>query len=131
MNSFCVTAVGNLARSPEWLDEGDTPYTRFCLVGNDYAGKDDKGAARVVVTSLWFVAFGAVGAAIARHSQKGDQLIVEARVQADSRVGKQGERPYDHAFIVEGFRFGAPGRTSREEFAEKRVTPPEPAALET
>jgi single-stranded DNA-binding protein len=130
MNSFCLTAVGNLARSPEWLDEGDVPCARFCLVGNDYAGKDDKGAARVIVTSLWFVAFGAVGAAIARHSQKGDQLIVEARVQVDNREGRQGEKPYDHAFIVEGFRFGAPSRISREEFVEKRAMRPEPAALE-
>jgi single-stranded DNA-binding protein len=69
MNSFTLTAVGQLARNPELVARGDTAYTRFCLVGTDYAGKDDEGAAREVVTSLWFVAFGALGEAVARHSR--------------------------------------------------------------
>jgi single-strand DNA-binding protein len=55
MNSFTLTAVGNLARNPELVAKSETMYTRFCLVGNDYVGKDDEGAAREVVTSLWFV----------------------------------------------------------------------------
>ena len=59
MNSFTLSAVGNLARDPELIAKRDLTYTRFCLVGNDYAGKDEQGAAREVVTSLWFVAFGA------------------------------------------------------------------------
>ena len=42
MNSFMVTAVGNLAKNPELAVKGDTTYTRICLVGNDYAGKDEK-----------------------------------------------------------------------------------------
>src|SRR3979411_3542288 len=85
MNSFTLTAIGNLARNPELVAKSDSSYTRFCLVGNDYAGKDEEGAAREVVTSLWFVAFGALGEAIARNSRKGDQLIVEARVPAHQR----------------------------------------------
>jgi single-strand DNA-binding protein len=55
MNSFTLTAVGNLARNPELVAKGETMYTRLCLVGNDYAGRDDEGGAREVVTSLWFV----------------------------------------------------------------------------
>ena len=43
MNSFTVTAVGNLAKDPELAVKGDTTYTRLCLVGNDYAGKDERG----------------------------------------------------------------------------------------
>src|SRR3977135_4153395 len=121
MNSFRLTAVGNLARSPDCIDKGDTPYTRFCLVGNDYAGRDDEGAAREVVTSLWFVAFGAMGEAIARHSRKGDQLVVEARVRANNWIDKQGEKQYDHAFVVEGFRFGAPGPVKRAECVGHRA----------
>src|SRR2546430_11670986 len=79
MNSFTLTAVGNLARDPELAAKNDTSYARFCLVGNDYAGKGEEGAAREVVTTLWFVAFGPLGEAIARNARKGDQLIVEAR----------------------------------------------------
>jgi single-strand DNA-binding protein len=115
MNSFTLTAVGNLARNPEHVAKGDMAYTRFCLVGNDYVGKDEEGAAREVVTSLWFVAFGHFGETIARHSRKGDQLIVEARVRADIWTDKQGEKQYDHAFVVQGFRWGAPGKVKREE----------------
>ena len=120
MNSFTLTAVGNLARNPELVAKNGSSYTRFCLVGNDYAGKDEEGAAREVVTSLWFVAFGAMGEALARNARKGDQLIVEARVRASNWTDKQGEKQYDHSFIVDGFRFGAPGKAKREEREAQR-----------
>jgi single-strand DNA-binding protein len=115
MNSFTLTAVGNLARNPELVAKNDTSYARFCLVANDYAGKDEGGAPREITTSLWFVAFGAMGEALAHNARKGDQLIVEARVRANNWTDKQGEKQYDHSFIVAGFRFGAPGKIKREE----------------
>ena len=120
MNSFTLTAVGQLARNPEVVAKSDVAYTRFCLVGNDYGGKDDEGATREVVTSIWFVAFGSAGEAIAHHARKGDQLIVEARVRANVWTDKQGEKQYDHSFVVQGFRFGAPGRAKREEREGRR-----------
>jgi single-strand DNA-binding protein len=95
-------------------------YTTFCLVGNDYAGKDEEGSAREVVTTLWFVAFGSLGEAIAKNARKGDQLIVEARIRSNNWTDKQGGKQYDHSFIVQGFRFGAPGRAKREEFEALR-----------
>ena len=104
MNSFKLTAVGNLLRNPDLVAKGDTLYTHFCLVGNDYAGRDEEGAAREVVTSLWFVAFGALGEAVAKHARKGDQLMVEARVRADNWTDKQGEKKYDHSFILDLYR---------------------------
>src|ERR1700732_4604318 len=120
MNSFTLIAVGNLARNPEPVAKADLIYTRFCLVGNDYPGRDEEGSARKVVTSLWFVAFGAMGEAIARNSRTGDQLSVEARVRANTWTDKQGEKQYDHSFVVEGFRFGAPGKAKREELDAQR-----------
>ena len=120
MNSFTLTAVGNLARNPELVAKNDTSYTRFCLVGNDYAGKDEEGAAREVTTSVWFVAFGPLGEVLARNARKGDQLFVEARVRANNWTDKQGEKQYDHSFIVDGFRFGAPGKVKREELEGRR-----------
>ena len=120
MNSFTLTAVGNLARNPEFVSKNDTSYARFCLVGNDYAGKDEGGAAREVTTSLWFVAFGAMGEALARNARKGDQLFLEARVRANNWTDKQGEKKYDYSFIVDGFRFGAPGKIKREELDGRR-----------
>jgi len=120
MNSFTLTAVGQLARNPELVAKGSTAYTKFCLVGNDYAGMDEEGAAREVVTTLWFVAFDAMGEALARNARKGDQLFIEARVRSNNWTDKQGEKQYDHSFIVEGFRFGAPGKVKREERDARR-----------
>ena len=120
MNSFTLTAVGNLARDPESGAKNDKSYTRFCLMGNDYAGKDEEGTAREVTTSVWFTAFGGLGEAIAEHARKGDQLFVEARVRANNYTDKQGEKQYDYSFVVEGFRFGAPGKAKREKLEAQR-----------
>ncbi len=125
MNSFTLTAVGNLARNPEAVAKGDSSYTRFCLVGTDYAGKDDEGTSREIVTSIWFVAFGPLAESIVHHARKGDQLIVEARVRANVWTDKQGEKQYDHDFVVQGFRFGAPGRAKREEREARREGAPQ------
>jgi single-stranded DNA-binding protein len=120
MNSFTLTAIGNVARTPELIEKNGSTFTHFCLVGNDYAGKDDEGATREVVTSLWFVAFGVLGEAIARNARKGDQLIIDARIRSNNWTDKQGEKQYDHSFIVQSFKFGAPGRLSREELQHQK-----------
>ena len=119
MNSFTITAVGNLAKNPELAVKGDTTYTRFCLVGNDYAGKDEQGNAREAVTSLWFVAFEGLGETLAKNARKGDQLIVQAHIRSNNWTDKEGEKQYDYSFVVQSFRFGAPGRTKREELARR------------
>ncbi|MGA9027485.1 MAG: single-stranded DNA-binding protein [Steroidobacteraceae bacterium] len=119
MNSFTVTAIGNLAKNPELAVKGDTTYTRICLVGNDYAGKDEEGNPREAVTSLWFVAFEGLGETIAKNARKGDQLILQAQIRANNWTDKDGEKQYDHSFVVQTFRFGAPGRIKREELAAR------------
>jgi single-stranded DNA-binding protein len=107
MNSFRLTAVGNLARNPELSIKGDITFARFCLVGNDEVAESERDGPREVVTSLWFLAFGDIATTIAEGSRKGDQLILEARVIANHWTDKQGERQHGHTFIVTGFRFGA------------------------
>jgi single-strand DNA-binding protein len=129
MNSFSVTAIGNLAKDPEINVKADTTYARFCLVGNDYGGKDDHGNSREVTSSLWFVAFEGLGETIAKNARKGDQLIVQAHIRANNWVDKNGERQYDHSFVVTDFRFGAPGKMKREELARREER--EIGALET
>jgi single-strand DNA-binding protein len=128
MNSFELSAVGNLAKHPELVTKGDSSYTRFCLIGNDYGGKEEDGTAREVVTSLWFVAFGTLGEAIASNARKGDQLIVKARIRANNWTDSQGEKQYDYSFVVDGFRFGAPGRAKRDEFDARREEEYSPGA---
>ena len=129
MNSFTVTAVGNLAKNPELAVKGDTTYTRICLVGNDYAGKDEQGNPREAVTSLWFVAFERLGEAIAKNARKGDQLILQAQIRANNWTDKDGEKQYDYSYVIQNFRFGAPGRAKREELARRNER--EIGALET
>jgi len=109
-----MNAVGNLTKNPEVVVRNDRTFTRFCLVGTDYLRKDEEGATREVITTIWFAAFGNLGEAIAKHARKGDQLIVQARIRAANWV-KDGEVKYDYSNIVSGFRFGAPGRAKREE----------------
>jgi len=129
MNSFTVIAVGNLAKDPELAFKGDTTYTRICLVGNDYAGKDEQGNAREAVTSLWFVAFESLGEAIAKNVRKGDQLILQAQIRANNWTDKDGEKQYDYSYVIQNFRFGAPGKAKREELARRAER--EMGALET
>jgi single-strand DNA-binding protein len=119
MNSFTLTAIGNLSSNPEIGVKGDLTYARFCLIGNDYAGKDEEGGAREIATSIWFTAFGPLGETIARTARKGDQLILDAQVRANNWTDKDGERHYDYSFVVQGFRFGAPGKARREERAAR------------
>jgi single-stranded DNA-binding protein len=106
-----VHAVGHLARDPEQLTRGGRPYTRLCLAANDYAVTDEEGSPQEVVTLVCLSAFGALGEVIAHNTRKGDQLIVQARIA--SHIDAHSER-VEHTFVVTGFRFGAPGRASRE-----------------
>jgi single-strand DNA-binding protein len=119
MYSFNLVAVGNLSKDPELTVKGDVRYTNFCLVGNDYAGKDEEGNARETVTTLWFVAFDDLGESIAKNVRKGDQLIVNARVRSNNWTDKDGEQHFDHSFVAQSFRYGAPGSTKREELARR------------
>src|SRR3569833_883596 len=109
MNSFRLTAVGVLARNPELTAKDDITVARFCLTGNDSAGETEKDGPRQFITSLWFIAFGAIAESIARHSRKGDQLILEAPIVASDWTDDDGERQRGHTFIVTGFLFGATG----------------------
>jgi single-strand DNA-binding protein len=65
------------------------------------------------------VAFDGLGEAIAKNVRKGDQLIVEARVRSNNWTDKEGEQHFDHSFIAQSFRFGAPGKAKREELARR------------
>jgi single-strand DNA-binding protein len=128
MNSFTVTAVGNLANDPELAIKGDITYTKVCLIGNDYAGKDAHGNPRETATSVYFVAFENLGEVIAKNARKGDQLIVQAQIRSNNWTDKDGEKRYDYSFVIQNFRFGAPGKIKREELAARHETE---GALET
>jgi single-strand DNA-binding protein len=109
MNSFHLTAIGRLAEDPKTGTNGDV---RFALIGDDYAGKGREP----VTTTVYFVAFDSVGEAIATHARRGDQLIVDAQLRANN-YEKKGKIVYDYSYIVQGFKFGAPGKAKRQALA--------------
>lgn len=115
MNSFTLTAIGQLAKDPETSGKGDKRFTKFALIGNDFNGKGNDD----VVTSVFFVAFNGIGNAIAEHARKGDQLIVQAQMRSNN-YEKDGETVYAYSYIVQSFKFGAPGKIKRDELDRAR-----------
>lgn len=113
MNSFTIHAVGNLASDPVLAEPASgEPYCKFVLIGNDYAGTDDQGKNKETITSVQFVAFGGIAKTIAKR-RKGDQLILESHMRSNRWTDKEGKDRFEMSYIVDGFRFGSPGRETR------------------
>jgi single-stranded DNA-binding protein len=113
-HSFQLIAIGRVAKQPELKQKGETQYLNLCLIGNDYGGegKDE------IITSVFFTAFGSTASVLANNARKGDQLIINAHMRDNSyRDGRTGSDVYANSFIIDGFRFGAPGGETREQFA--------------
>ena len=108
--------VGNLAKPVALTGNGDRAVARLTLISNEYAGKDkETGEARERAVSIQFTAFRTKAEAIAKNAMKGDQLIVEYRIE-NNIYQKDGEDVYGYNFVVEDFNFGAPGKEKREQF---------------
>ncbi|MCL2876525.1 MAG: single-stranded DNA-binding protein [Betaproteobacteria bacterium] len=101
--------IGNLAKAPVLAGNAERAVCKFVLISNEYAGKDEQGQAKERQVSLQFTAFRGKAEAIAKHTFKGDQLIVDYRIE-NNHYQKEGEDIYDYNFIVEDFSFGAPGK---------------------
>ena len=113
--------VGNLAKSPSVSGTGDKAVGKFILISNEYAGKDkETGEAQERMVSLQFTIFRGRAEALAQHALKGDQLIVDYRIE-NNNYEKDGDTVYDYNFIVEDFTFGAPGKEKREELRGKQM----------
>ncbi len=110
-----LTFVGNLAKAATLTGSGDRAVAKFTLIANEYAGKDASGEARERSVAIQFTAFRGKAEAIAKNALKGDQLIVSFRIE-NNNYQKNGEDVYDFNFLVEDFRFGAPGKEKREQF---------------
>ena len=98
MNSFRLTAVGNLARNPELSIKGEITFARFCLVGNDEVAESERDGPREVVTSLWFLAFGEIAMTIARFQQRrpAHSRSESHREPLDRQTRSEAARPYVH-----------------------------------
>ncbi len=110
MNCFHLTAIGRIASD---LTTGKNGEVKFALIGEDYAGPNRAP----ITTSVFFVAFNGIGEALAKHARKGDQLILEAQLRANN-YEKDGKTVYDYSYIVQGFKFAAPGKAKRQALQE-------------
>jgi len=117
MNTLFFT--GRLAAAPELNTYGDTKVTRFRLIRNEYAGKDDKGERKEREVVIPFSAFGKLAETIAKNSHVGDQLIVAATLRNNRYTDKDGVEQYGYNFEVVSFEFGAPGAEKRKMLAER------------
>lgn len=116
--------VGNLAKAPTISGTGDRAVCRFTLIENEYAGRDAQGAAKQRTTSLEFVAFRGKAEAIAKSAMKGDQIIVTYRIENNNYTPQgSNETRYGFNFIVEEFKFGAPGSEKRAQWASRNGQP--------
>jgi single-strand DNA-binding protein len=109
--------IGRVAATPTMQGNGDSAVTKFTLIKNEYAGKDQEGEVKERVVSIQFTVFRSKAETIAKYINKGDQLIVSYRIENNHYV-KDGEDVYGYNFIVDDFEFGAPGAISREKFPE-------------
>ena len=106
--------VGRVAAAPEFSKHGDTKVTSFVLIDNVYAGKGgDTAKSRPL--SIRFTAFDKRAEIIRDHVSQGDQLIVFYSMRNNNYTDSAGVERYGYEFIVDSFRFGAPGSIKRAE----------------
>lgn len=115
MNILIFT--GRVAATPELETRGETKVTRFRLIRNEYAGKDDNGEARERLVSIPFTAFGRLAEMLTEYVLVGDQLIVHASVRNNHYTDSKGVERYDYNFEVQDVEFGAPGQEKRKKLA--------------
>ncbi|EBW0484407.1 single-stranded DNA-binding protein [Salmonella enterica subsp. enterica serovar Heidelberg] len=108
---------GRLAATPELKQSGDTTLTRFRLIRNEYAGKDEQGNRKEKQVSIPFTAFGKKAELIANNTMVGDQLTIRASVSNNNFTDSNNVERYDYNFEVEDVEFGAPGAEKRKKLA--------------
>lgn len=117
MNKLSFT--GRLAATPSISKgRGDKQVAKLVLIRNEVIGKDAEGNKIERTTSIQFTAFNGLAGVLADTTAKGDQLIVEARVQ-NNNYEKDGADVYGFDFIIESFDYGAPGKETRDRLANR------------
>lgn len=109
---------GRVASAPTKTGNGDKAVTKFTLIDNAYAGRDENDQAKTEPVSIQFTAFRAKADAIHENVRTGDQLIVSYHIRNNNYQPSEGDMVYGYSFIVDEFEFGAPGKATRDHLAE-------------
>jgi len=127
-----VILIGNLTRDPQLTYlPSQTPVVEFGLaINHRWRGQD--GQQRDETCFIDCRMFGKRGEVINQYVRKGQQLMVEGRLQLDTWEGKDGQRRIKHRVFVENFEFlgGGGGGQSQGGYQAPRqsAAPNRPAA---
>jgi single-strand DNA-binding protein len=102
-----VYVLGNLTRDPELkaLPNG-SKVTQFSLATNR-VWKDQAGAKQEQVEYHNIVVFGRQAETSAEYLKKGQQVLIEGRIQTRSWDGTDGKKNYRTEIIADSVQFGA------------------------
>lgn len=126
--------IGTLTRDVELrVTPKGTAVGQFSLAINR-RWKDDQGGEKEEVSFLEFEAWGKTAEIIAKYTEKGRQLYVEARAKQDTWDDKETQKKRSKIkFVVDGFQFLSDGRkrdggdgdrTQEQRPAPSRQAPP-------
>lgn len=104
-----VYILGNLTRDPEMksLPTG-TKVTQFSIATNR-TWKDQAGAKQEQVEYHNIVVFGRQAETSAEYLKKGQQVLIEGRMQTRSWDGTDGKKNYRTEVLAESVQFGSKG----------------------
>ena len=97
-----VVLMGRLVRQPEIKENGETKYLQFTIaVTRKYAKPDDEVKADFISCT----SFGKTAEFISKYFAKGQQIIVEGRLQNSVYKDDEGKQKNKTAVIVEQVEF--------------------------
>ena len=102
-----VYVLGNLTRDPEMkaLPTGNK-VTQFSIATNR-VWKDQAGAKQEAVEYHNIVVFGRQAETSAQYLKKGQQVLIEGRIQTRSWDGTDGKKNYRTEILAESVQFGS------------------------
>lgn len=124
-----VYVLGNLTRDPELkaLPNG-SKVTQFSLATNR-TWKDQAGAKQEQVEYHNIVVFGRQAETSAEYLKKGQQVLVDGRIQTRSWDGADGKKNYRTEIIADGVQFGAKGTSGGAPYVAAGATVAAPSAM--
>ena len=104
-----VILVGRLANDPDVKAVASGTYvTKFRLVTNSYAGKDEDGARKEHAEFHSLVLFGRLAEVAGEFLRKGKLIYVDGRLQTGSWEDPDGKKRYSTEIVVESFQMLTP-----------------------
>jgi len=130
MNLNKVFVIGNLTRDPELrtLPSGQ-PVASFGVATNRYWTKN--GARQEQTEFHNIVAFGKTADLVSQYMRRGNQIMVEGRLQTRSWEGKDGVKRSRTEIVAERIQLGPrPGGGGGQAPSQRQAAPAQPKAEE-